>query len=73
MAMKTKARDTISGIYENGVFRIKGRVPFRNHERVMIRIVRKPDPVEGTWGIIRVSPRFARELTTPHKYGLWDR
>ena len=64
---------TTTAIYEKGVLRIKGRLPLRNHEVVIVRMDRKPDPIEGTRGIIRVSRRFARELTTPHKYSVLDR
>ena len=67
--------DTITAVYEKGLLRLrsKTRLPFRVHEVVTIRVVRKPDPIEGTRGVIVVSPRFARELTTPHKYSALDR
>jgi predicted DNA-binding antitoxin AbrB/MazE fold protein len=65
--------NTTTAIYENGTLKLKGRLPLRNHELVIVRVDRKPDPIEGTRGIIRVSRRFARELTTPHKYSILDR
>lgn len=65
--------ETIIATYENGVLRPRRRLPFRSHELLTLRIVRKPDPIEGTQGIIMVSPRFARELTLPHKYSALDR
>jgi hypothetical protein len=66
---------TMTAIYENGVLRLRGkkRLPLKNHELVILQIDRKPNPIEGTRGIIRVSRRFGRELTTPHKYSLLDR
>ena len=64
---------TMTAVYENGVLRPKGRLGLRNHELVILRIDRKPDPIEGTRGIIRVSRRFARDLVTPHKHSLLDR
>ena len=64
---------TTTAIYENGILRLKRRLPFRNHEWVVVRILKRSDPIEGTRGVISVSKRFARELTTPHKYNLLDR
>ena len=64
---------TTIAVYENGVLRPQQRLPLQNHEAVILRIVRKADPIEGTRGIIRVSRRFARELTTPHRYSVVGR
>ena len=67
------AETTVSAIYINGVLRPKRRLPFRNHERLTLRIVRKPDPVEGTRGVIKVSRRFAHAVTTPHRFSILGR
>jgi hypothetical protein len=66
---------TFSATYEDGtlILRSKRRLPFRNHERLLIRIVRPSDPIEGTRGIIHVSKRFARALMTPHRHSLFAR
>ncbi|GEM_PF-5320284 len=64
---------TTMAIYENGTLRLKRRLPFRNHEQIIVRILRKPDSIEGTRGVIQVSRSFARELLRPHRASLLDR
>lgn len=64
---------TTMAIYRNGVLKLKRRLPFRNDELLLVRVVRKSDPVRDTQGIIQVSKSFARELLKPHRTSIVDR
>ena len=54
---------TIDAIYEHGILRPRNRLPFREHAHLRLTIIRvSKNPVSRTAGIIRVSPRTAREI-----------
>ena len=59
---------TTTAVYERGLLKLRKPLALRNGQLVILRIIRKPDPVTGTKGIIQVSPQFVRELTKPHRY-----
>jgi predicted DNA-binding antitoxin AbrB/MazE fold protein len=65
--------DTLTATYENGVLKFKRRPPFKNREQLLVRILRKADPIRGSQGLIQVSRAFARQLLTPHRTSVLDR
>lgn len=57
--MSTK---TINAIYEHGVVRPQGKLPFREHALLKLTVTIPSTPVSRTRGIIRIAPRTARAI-----------
>jgi hypothetical protein len=67
--METKA---VRAIYRNGSLRLTRKLPLPNNTVVILSWRRPTNAVEATQGIIRIPRRVVLELTTPHKYSVWD-
>ena len=53
---------TLDAIYERGVLRPRGKLPFHEHTLLKLTIVVPPNPIRRTRGIIRVSPSTTRAI-----------
>ena len=64
---------TIRAVYENGVLRPLGKVPFREHEKLELKIERKKDVVEETRGIIKVrDKKFAKKVALSDEFSILE-
>jgi predicted DNA-binding antitoxin AbrB/MazE fold protein len=43
---------TIEAVYENGVLRLSGPLPFKEHERVRVTVESALSPLLGSYGIM---------------------
>ena len=62
----------LQAVYRNGSLRLARKLPLPDNTRVVLTWRQSADPVEATRGVLRVPRRIALELTTPHRFDLWN-
>jgi len=62
----------LQAVYRNGSLRLARKLPLPDNTRGVLTWRRPEDAAEATRGVLHVPRRIAFELTTPHRFELWN-
>ncbi len=66
------ATQTVKAVYRNGSLKLNRKLPLPNNATVILRWRAPLDQIEATRHLIKVPRRVVLELTTPHRFSLWN-
>ena len=66
------ATQIVKAVYHNGSLKLSRKLPLPNNAMVILRWRKPLDQIEATRQLIKIPRRVVLELTTPHRFSLWN-
>jgi len=64
----------VEATYENGLFRMDGPLPLREHQRVKLTVHEEPNRIERSYGLIGWTgdPEIVRRIAEDDEFGVLE-